>query len=531
MIKLLGMKTIKHPCVVSGLMSTLLNNECRTDPICIHPVIAQNFHGHAGVYRYFIFPVLSAISLQKNETIINTYFLKEIEGNSRSGVLLDSVELKEKDQSTVQKIHLDNEDVYFENLEITVTEEQPVDGSKFSKTGHFKSACPICPMRTRKMKRDAFLHHVLETLQELTSAEVSDPGNQQSRLSLLHTLADFILGPGATITDLFDWVRQNITIHGSSEIPPKMIPELKALCRTAGWDVPEFFTLHPMNSQVCTVFWRVYLFCCSSLTLEQQAALKQLFLSLKPSASVTFTPSESQDKDDLNFEVVGEEVIEIVVDDSVLSEAGKETPETSLAPAPAPVAAMPSTHSTEPSNYPTSWLEDPKWKYPLVAHPKSLEDLIPEKFAELQRLLAVPYKLLILHLRGPAGDECGLDVSVTAFHLVKEICHPQQRIHLHCFSGDPKIKRMWSDHFQHVYFGFTAMVERFNSRQIQALREIDSSRLLLETDSPYFPPRGKVRVNTPAYIGKVAVLVSSKGGDLVSTILWNSVDNGRRLYQ
>lgn len=128
--------------------------------------------------------------------------------------------------------------------------------------------------------------------------------------------------------------------------------------------------------------------------------------------------------------------------------------------------------------------------------------------------LTVHSKPLILHLRGPSGDECGLDVSVRAFNPVKETCHSQQRIHLHCFPEDCEIKRMWSDYFPNVYFGFTAMVQNFNSRQIQALREIDLTIF----------PNKMVRVCTSAYIGEVAALVSAKRGEPVSVILGYSVD-------
>lgn len=89
----------------------------------------------------------------------------------------------------------------------------------------------------------------------------------------------------------------------------------------------------------CLIFWRVYLFCCASLTLEQRSELMEEFSSVRSSAPVTSTQSEFVDDGSMGIETVGEEVIELVVNDDVVSEAVEDM----STPTPAPVATFLST--------------------------------------------------------------------------------------------------------------------------------------------------------------------------------------------
>ena len=65
--------------------------------------------------------------------------------------------------------------------------------------------------------------------------------------------------------------------------------------------------------------------------------------------------------------------------------------------------------------------------------------------------------------------------------------------------------------------------------QLTALRELDGTRLLLETDSPYFQPSG-YRRSTPALLGMVAADVAKVLGIPWTTLLEQASANAVRLY-
>ncbi|KAK3083947.1 hypothetical protein FSP39_005799 [Pinctada imbricata] len=114
---------------------------------------------------------------------------------------------------------------------------------------------------------------------------------------------------------------------------------------------------------------------------------------------------------------------------------------------------------------------------------------------------------LVLHLRGPPGDELGSDVQCRAMIMMEANCKPGQKLHVHCFTGKKDIVQAWLLKFPNSYFGVTAAVRSFGREQVEGLREIPINRLLLETDAPYFP-LGNSEFSTPAYIGEVAAFVA-----------------------
>ena len=105
-----------------------------------------------------------------------------------------------------------------------------------------------------------------------------------------------------------------------------------------------------------------------------------------------------------------------------------------------------------------------------------------------------------------------------------------QRIHLHCFTGDRQVMRMWIEKFPRIKFGYTRAVRDFNDEQIAAVKEMDEDRLMLETDAPYFHFTG-FKDSTPSFIGMVAALVARIRGVDVRQILTATTANARNLYQ
>ncbi|XP_072181655.1 putative deoxyribonuclease TATDN2 [Diadema setosum] len=94
-------------------------------------------------------------------------------------------------------------------------------------------------------------------------------------------------------------------------------------------------------------------------------------------------------------------------------------------------------------------------------------------------------RILVMHLRGAAADPCGSTVNRLAIRLLKKKCLAHQRIHLHYFSVDAGMVRAWVAAFPHCYFGVSGLIQSFNRDQLQAVRKIPLTRLLLETDSLY----------------------------------------------
>ena len=94
-----------------------------------------------------------------------------------------------------------------------------------------------------------------------------------------------------------------------------------------------------------------------------------------------------------------------------------------------------------------------------------------------------PSQVLVLHASG---------AYYQLLFQLKGTITPEQRIHLHCFQGNQQLFADWIGEFPNTYFGFTGLVQHFNESKKQALRSIPESRLLVETDSPYFKIGGNL---------------------------------------
>ncbi|XP_060560195.1 uncharacterized metal-dependent hydrolase HI_0454-like [Ruditapes philippinarum] len=127
----------------------------------------------------------------------------------------------------------------------------------------------------------------------------------------------------------------------------------------------------------------------------------------------------------------------------------------------------------------------------------------------LERVLNLlkPEHILLLHARSmlEVGDEAILSL-------------------MYQLASQPK--------FPNTYFGFTSMVRLFkpsNPDQIAAVCDIQPSRMLLETDAPYFAPQGYKR-STPALIGTAAACVAQLTHRDWRDVLQQTNANAERLY-
>ena len=136
-------------------------------------------------------------------------------------------------------------------------------------------------------------------------------------------------------------------------------------------------------------------------------------------------------------------------------------------------------------------------------------------------------RVLILHLRG-AGGNAG--VHAISRRLLRQKCPGDQRIHLHCFSGDVSQVMGWTTRYAHCYFGLSALVRSFTDPQRAAVREIPLDRLLLETDAPHLVPHPGMAFNTPRFLGDVGRLVAEILGIPLARLMAVTTANAQRLY-
>ncbi|KAH3821159.1 hypothetical protein DPMN_122919 [Dreissena polymorpha] len=134
--------------------------------------------------------------------------------------------------------------------------------------------------------------------------------------------------------------------------------------------------------------------------------------------------------------------------------------------------------------------------------------------------------VLVVHCRGMPGDS-----STAAFmlllHRIKSVSRIQ-RMHLHCFTGDSYVVEKWLEAFPETYFGFTNMVEKFDRHQQEAVTRIHESRLLLETDAPYFPLPGN-KWSSTNQIHRAARLVAEIRNVSVEAVLAATTEIGLRV--
>lgn len=99
------------------------------------------------------------------------------------------------------------------------------------------------------------------------------------------------------------------------------------------------------------------------------------------------------------------------------------------------------------------------------------------------------YLSLVLYVRASGDNPHDTD---KLYRLVLGVVQERvpnllQGIHLHCFSGDSAMVKLWLEAYPGTYFGFSTLVKGFAERQRRGLQAVPGTRLLLESDSPHLP--------------------------------------------
>ncbi|XP_034505766.1 putative deoxyribonuclease TATDN2 [Ailuropoda melanoleuca] len=105
------------------------------------------------------------------------------------------------------------------------------------------------------------------------------------------------------------------------------------------------------------------------------------------------------------------------------------------------------------------------------------------KVFERQLQLAVSLKKpLVIHCREADEDLLG---------ILKRRVPPDYKIHRHCFTGEYSVLEPLLKYFPNMSVGFTAVLTYSSAWETRdALRMIPLDRIVVETDAPYFLPRG-----------------------------------------
>ncbi|XP_005871656.1 PREDICTED: putative deoxyribonuclease TATDN2 [Myotis brandtii] len=110
---------------------------------------------------------------------------------------------------------------------------------------------------------------------------------------------------------------------------------------------------------------------------------------------------------------------------------------------------------------------------------------IPQQHKVFERQLQ-----LAVSLRKPLVIHCR-DADHDLLTIMKKCVPPDYKIHRHCFTSSYSVIEPLLEYFPNMSVGFTAVLTYPSAWQARdALKKIPISRIVVETDAPYFLPRG-----------------------------------------
>lgn len=141
--------------------------------------------------------------------------------------------------------------------------------------------------------------------------------------------------------------------------------------------------------------------------------------------------------------------------------------------------------------------------------------------------LAVDKDLPIcLHIR--EADEDGLEI------MSKAKVPKLHRIHLHCFNSSWEICQKWLERFPNMKIGLTPLVLYDHAHHVQEVaKKVPLSRVVLETDSPYFYHKSfhsVIGMSHPGFVQVVAKKIATIKGLSLEEVLATTCKNTLEVY-
>lgn len=157
---------------------------------------------------------------------------------------------------------------------------------------------------------------------------------------------------------------------------------------------------------------------------------------------------------------------------------------------------------------------------------------VQKKILERQLNLGVRQlgKPLLLHCRDAAED---------CFGIFKSKVPSDHPIHFHCFTYSAEVAEEWSNYYSNIYFGITpGIFTPRTSDQENFYRKVPLSRVLIETDAPYFLPAayrrqmyGSLEFNHPGLGALVAIKLAEIRNETVENVFEQIISNTKKIYR
>ena len=131
---------------------------------------------------------------------------------------------------------------------------------------------------------------------------------------------------------------------------------------------------------------------------------------------------------------------------------------------------------------------------------------------------------LLLHCRDPPGRNQAI---LDTLNIVEQSgLSRESRVYLHCYSYGFAELHLWKSSFPNVVVGICTKVLNPKDRNpdlVSLIKCVGASRILLETDAPYFSlPRKGFPFGSPTQAYEVARQVAEWRGTSVATVLQDS---------
>lgn len=423
------------------------------------------------------------------------------------------------------------------------------------------------------LKAHAFMCHLPSIFSERLNPE--DERVLRGRQSALNQATRWLLGRPAELKELVTFLVAQKLFNSvdNTEVTSRQEQGMRALCKFLKEPVPDRFTLEPCNSAGVLLHWKAVLLIVASLLPEDRAYWQKTFTApegylemleedqpaspekilpkafdahfhLDRTLRELHRPTKGGTLDEILAEVPVDEDKQINLVGAVAIYCDPKTYPTDheLRRLPSHVGVGVGFHPRHARHSVSTTEADAHVFRRLLAHPRviafgevGLDHTEPMRHwanqVDLLELILPALEdrhVLVLHCRGMDGD-CGTEAFLLLLHFLRKHVRSRHPIHLHCFTGNQFVLARWIEVFPRTYFGFTNKVTSFDENQIGALQAVEENRLLIESDAPYFAPRGS-RVSSPGQIYHVAAAIATHRHLTVERVLEITVANGEHLY-